>query len=524
MFKKSIYFMYYFACFLLLVIAIPLVAQEDKVAYEADRLENARLHNKSCKKLEGNVTFTFQPSGMVLTADKAYKYDAEKLIEAHGNVKIVDKEGSQLQADVLTYYPEKKWAILAGNVICASSSGTFYTTKLTYDVERKEGKFLDGGKLVQDQMVLTSRTGLYDGGEHKITFSKEVVLVDATYALHCDQLTYHTEKKEAYFQGATKIIYEDNTLLTEQGGSYLPSTHHLVMHNGSWHHQDTILKAARLEMVDKTSCVAEGNVSLDAKVQGAVIVGERATYSETEKEKKTEITGRPLLTKVVNNETMYLRADRFLSVEKNSTENGSEQEVHALGQVKLYQENLQGVADGAVYNSKSNTIYLQNKPIVWCAGYQITGENMYLVIKEEQEKIQLFVNKDLFMVSADPVDNYNQIKGQKMVAYFKEGAIERMSIDGNGESLYFVLGEKNELIGMNHIKCHNMEISMKDNTLEEMKCTPQPIGAFYPVALLTKEQMKLTNFAWYADQWPTKETIVKPTVKAPDSQKVAVKK
>ncbi len=35
-----------------------------------------------------------------------------------------------------------------------------------------------------------------------------------------------------------------------------------------------------------------------------------------------------------------------------------------------------------------------------------------------------------------------------MIASFKEGAIEKISTTGNSESLYFALGDKEELMGM----------------------------------------------------------------------------
>lgn len=475
------------------------------MTYRADRLEGDVVDDKPCKKLEGNVVFTFRANGIVLTADKAYKYDEQELIEAQGNVKIVDQEGGVIQSGLLTYDLRQKQAVFRDNVSYVSKKATFYTPKLTYDVEKKQGAFLQGGKLEQDQMVLTSSRGLYDGANHQVTFSDKVVLVDPSYTLNCDQLNYHTESEIAYFQGSTEIIHQDGVLTTTKGGYYFLPKKQLVFDQGTLTTKDIILTADRLELLNGQDCSATGHVSLRAQKHDAVIVGEKASYSE--KEKKGSITGHPLLTKVVDNETMYLRADTFIVLEKGIKNQPSEQEIHALNHVRLYQEDLQGVADGAVYNSSKNTIHLHNKPVIWCSNYQITGESVYLVIKEE-EQVKLFVDKNLFMASADPVGNYNQVKGHKMVASFKEGAIQKMSITGNSESIYFVLGDKNELMGMNHIKCDGMEMTMVDNALEQMTCKPQPRGIFYPAEKLEEEQMKLDGFVWYGEKWPTKENIL----------------
>ncbi len=498
MYKRTVYLIVY-------LLVCPLCVLAEPVTYQADRLEGDLVNDKPCKKLEGNVVFTFPTNGMVLTADKAYKYDDQELIEAEGNVKIVDQQGGVITSEVLIYDLAQKQAIFENNVSYASKKATFYTPKLIYNVEKRQGKFLQGGKLVQDQMVVTSRMGFYDGVNHRVTFSRKVALVDPSYTLHCDQLHYHTESESAYFQGATKIVHQDGVLTTAKGGHYLLPTKQLIFDQGTLTTEAIILTADRLEMVHEQDCLATGHVSLRARRHDAVIVGEKASYSE--KEKKGEITGHPLLTKVVHDEPLYLRADTFVVLEKKIKNQPSEQEIHALDHVRLYQEELQGIADGAVYNTSKNTIHLQNKPVIWCSNYQITGEAVYLVI-EEEEQVKLFVGKDLFMASADPVGHYNQVKGHKMVASFKEGAIQKMSITGNSESLYFALGDKNELIGMNHIKCDSMEMTMVDNALEQMTCKPQPRGSFYPAEKIEATQMKLDGFEWHGEKWPTKENIL----------------
>ncbi|WP_243575275.1 hypothetical protein [Candidatus Cardinium sp. cByotN1] len=45
-----------------------------------------------------------------------------------------------------------------------------------------------------------------------------------------------------------------------------------------------------------------------------------------------------------------------------------------MDRVKLYQNDLQNIADGAVSNTSKKTIRLHNEPIIWCSNYQITGE------------------------------------------------------------------------------------------------------------------------------------------------------
>ncbi|HLP35155.1 MAG TPA: OstA-like protein [Amoebophilaceae bacterium] len=481
--------------------------EPETMQYTADQLEGEATKGKNYKKLKGNVVFRFQPSGLLLKADEAYKYDEKNVIEARGNVTIVDQKGNSLKAGELTYYPEKKLAIMTKNVVCQSEKSTFYTPELRYDLAQNKGTFAQGGKLVQEGMVLTSRTGTYNTAQQTVIFSKEVALLDPTYTLHCEALYYNMKTEQATFQGFTKITHADGTIHTQTGGSYLQPEKHLIFNQGTFTTKDLTLAADQLELFDGQNCKATGHVSLDAKQYDVRIIGETATYARNPQ--KVEIFGNPLLTKEIHGDQLYLRAEHFMAVEEPQKEGPPIQKIHAMRNVRLYEASLQGIANGAIYDSTHNTIKLLDTPIVWCGGYQITGEDVRLVIqKEEAETVKMFVDKNLFMTSADPVGNYNQVKGDKMVAKFKEGVLEKMCIEGNGESLYFVLDEQKELVGMNHIKCTSMEMDMVNNQLEQMKFQPKPLGMFYPAEKLTLEQMKLEHFVWHGEKWPTKENMV----------------
>ncbi|TDG95743.1 OstA-like protein [Cardinium endosymbiont of Culicoides punctatus] len=503
--KKTIYFI--FLSLFLISLHFAVSADEKSVTYTAQSLEADLLNNKPCKRLEGNVRFTFHQTGIVLSADKVYKYDDEDLIEAQGNVQMVDKQGRLIKADRLTYYSETKLATLQDNVMFESENVTCYTQQLVYDMEKKQSSFSNGVKLLQNEMILTSTNGMYNGITHTATFLGEVVLSDPRYVVYSNQLSYHTTTETASFSGPTKITAEQGMLTTAHGGIYQIAKKYLLFNQGTLDIKDLSLFADRLELFDAKDCVATGHVSLRSKVHNMVITGEKATYSA--KDKKTEITGQPLLTSTINDELIYLRADTFIVLEKENIKEKHNpiHEIHALNNVRLYQELIQGIADGAVYNSSDNTIRLQNKPVVWCGNYQITGEDVHLAILED-EQVKMFVNKNLFMASADPVGNYNQVKGHKMTADFQKGAIEKMSVEGNGESLYFILAENNELVGMNHMKCNLMEITIKENQLERMEFKPKPNGVFYPAEKIKEEQMKLEDFVWYGEKWPTKENIL----------------
>lgn len=86
-------------------------------------------------------------------------------------MKIVDTQGGVIESALRTHYPAQYQAVFENNVSYRSKNATFYTSKHIYDVEKQQSKFLQGEKLVEGEIVLTSSIGLYDGAI-KLLFRK----------------------------------------------------------------------------------------------------------------------------------------------------------------------------------------------------------------------------------------------------------------------------------------------------------------------------------------------------------------
>ena len=74
-----------------------------------------------------------------------------------------------------------------------------------------------------------------------------------------------------------------------------------------------------------------------------------------------------------------------------------------------------------------------------------------------------------FVISIDTLINYNQIKGRKMVVNFTDSSrIEKVTVEGNGESIYYAIDEKNTVTGMNRVQCGKMNINFKKNKVSKI--------------------------------------------------------
>jgi hypothetical protein len=123
---------------------------------------------------------------------------------------------------------------------------------------------------------------------------------------------------------------------------------------------------------------------------------------------------------------------------------------------------------------------------------------------------KIFMDRNSFVISQDTSKNFNQIKGRKMIADFRNGKLNRVFVNGNGESIYFASDEKTGMLtGMNNVLCSNIIIRFKDGKVSNISFIKQPDGNFIPPHEIDEENTKLTDFKWRVEERPVKSDVVK---------------
>ncbi|HAC24706.1 MAG TPA: hypothetical protein DCE81_07290, partial [Cytophagales bacterium] len=151
-------------------------------------------------------------------------------------------------------------------------------------------------------------------------------------------------------------------------------------------------------------------------------------------------------------------------------------------------------------------------------GNQMTADSIrMLILKKKIDKVYMINNS--FVISQDSLGNFNQIKGRKMVANFRQDAIDHVNVTGNGESLYFALQEeeiKSDTVavgkilfvtGLNKIICSNMKINFKRGTVNNVTFYVKPDAEFIPPHEIKEADTRLKNFTWRINDRPRKRDV-----------------
>lgn len=559
---------------------------DDKVElFGADSLVVLNVPGESVRKLYNNVRLRHK--GVLMYCNLAIQNVTTNVIEAYGNVRLVQGDTINIRGDTMFYYGNSRQANMRGRVIMRDRKMTLTTRQLDYDMLSGIAHYPVPGRIVDKDNVLTSREGYYDTRSKLFTFRQNVVLVNPKGTLTADSLLYNSLTRIATFQGPTRIKNKDG-VLTAIAGQY-----NTITGISNFERRATV-ETPKYRLTGDTLYydnpselgIARGNVIMVAKDRKVVITGDHVRYNG--KVGISRVTGRAVAKSIANEatkDTLYLRADTLFSYDNKVT---NTRKLVGQKNVFVYKSDLQSKCDSLIYDAADSTIYFYKKPIVWSQNkYQMEADSMRILLKNNKIHTMYLKTKS-FVVSLDTLKNFNQVKGRTIVAYFttklinpdtllpdiqsdKEGqqaqltattrqnvpstatksssksvpvrkgqtaspdtvrlqektSLERVLVDGNGQSIYYALSERNKLIGLNHVECSRMNIEFSDNKVGKIRFYGNPDSQLIPPKEFTGETQELDGFRWRESEKPTKAQVLwqeTPPAEQPKTKKAVKSK
>lgn len=503
--------------------------QKDRIRYKADELYEFREDGKKIRRLIGNVVFVQETSTMYCDSSRYYVED--NIMEAYGKVRIVD-DSVTITAKKLIYDGDTRDSKLREQVVYTKGDQRLVTDFLDYNMDTEIGHYFNTGTLSDPTNTLKSEKGSFYGKADYALFRQQVVLEAPSYTLETDTLRYNTLTKVATSAGNTIITTEDETILHADGGIFRTEVDQSDFIEGTIETTDYYMEADELFFDDlKKYYNAEGRVKLTAKNDDVIITGDEGFNDD--RNGLSKVYGRAVMRRVLEEDTLYLSADTLVSIESDYD---SAKRILAYPNVKVWRYNLQGLADSASYFLEDSLLFFYSDPIFWTNKNQIVGDTVVAEITEDEIKTMDLI-QNAFLTSQDTLQNFNQVKGRTMHAVFKDSEITTIYVNGNGESIYYVLDEKDPkdifTMGMNRILCSNMTIRFRNEEVYNISFYVKPEAKFIPPQELTADIQRLKNFSWRSEERPTlqdvleglaKKTSVKPENPTPEKQKPTSRK
>ncbi|HLT05987.1 MAG TPA: OstA-like protein [Cyclobacteriaceae bacterium] len=460
------------------------------------------LGGKGFERLLDDVVMRHQNS--MIYCDSAHFYGQQNLAKLFGNVRIEDPDDSVTTYSAYGEYDgNSQLAKLRTGVVFKNKETTLYTDFLDYHRSTGEANYFNSGKVVDSTNVLTSDKGLYQTVLDKITFTDLVVLTNPDYTLKSNVLVYNTVTKIAETEGITNIQSKEGNKLNARKGTFYDTEAKIFrFFDGDVETENSLVSAERLYYDENNQYYeASENVSVFHKERNVEIFGEEGRYWEDRKYSK--VYGNALVQKYFEKDTLYMIADTLIS---QDSEDAASRYLQAFSNMRMIKSDLSGRSDSMVYTYSDSTIYLYGDPVLWNNNSQITADSIrFLIANEDIDRA--FLKDNAFAVTRDTVLNFNQIRGRKMTGYFSDGQLNKLDVEGNGESLYYALENDTTLRGVNKLLCGRIIMSFEGGKVSRISHTIKPEASFTPPHMLKEEDTVLAGFTWREEERPHLEMI-----------------
>lgn len=433
---------------------------------------------------------------MYMFCDSALIYEKINSVEAFGNVRMEQGDTLFIYGDYLYYDGMSQLAMLRNNVRMINQGTVLTTDSLDFDRVRDLGYYFEGGELADSVNVLTSIWGEYSPSTKLAIFNHEVVLVNPSFVLTSDTLKYSTLTKIATILGPSDIVSDKNHIYSERGIYNTITEQAELLERSVLTNEGKRLTGDSL-FYDRILGYGEAfdNVQMNDTVNRNMLTGDYCFYNE--------LTGNAVATKRAvaidysQGDSLFLHGDTLRLVTYNLNTDSMYREMRAYYKVRAYRTDVQAVCDSLVYNSKDSCMTMYNDPILWQGHQQLLGEEIKVYMNDSTIDWAHIINQALAVEQMDSI-NYNQVSGKEMKAFFNNGEMRQVDVNGNVLVIYYPIDDKDSTkIGMNYTEGAFLRMLLKDRRMERGAFIGKANGTMYPMDQIPPDKLRLPSFAWF---------------------------
>ena len=375
--------------------------------------------------------------------------EGENVRELIGNVRF--RQGTVLvNCDRAVQYLQSRKVSLAGNVIVRDDTMTLKGKRGMYYNADRIAEAFDGVRLDDGRTVLTADYGRYYVGEKKAFFRGSVQVQDSTSTLTSDELTYFREDKHSVADRNVRIVSTESNLTIE----------------GQHFENDNVQKFSRMTQQPRA-------MQIDTSSDGTI-------------------------------DTFVVRS-RIMESYRDSVKR-----LVAIDSVRMLSSGLAAEAGLAFYFMEADSIVLRKKPFVWYEDNQVSGDSIFMKLQKRKPR-KVYVRGDAFAISRSDsvhVERFDQLTGERLTMFFKEGRVQRIEVDRTATSVYYLYEEEKDSAGvrrkpngMNKTTGDRVVIGFVDGRADRINVVGGVEGQYFPENMVQGKEAdySLPGFNWRED-------------------------
>ncbi len=263
---------------------------------------------------------TLTDDSTFLTSVKGYYHTATDEIFFRKKV-VVESPDFTLRTDTLKFFAGAKTVVFVAPTLILQDTAKIYTEGGFYNIPNKIAVFNKNPQYLKNDQKAWALRMEYDGNKQEITLIGDAHFEDSTTIATAERIIYNEKTGVTILQGNAHIV-DDERNITGDTVTY-DSKKGTYATRGRSHIVDgaQILDANKVDYdKERELAIATGNVILQDTSEKLTVVAEFAEHSKRKNYFKASggKYGRPLLIKVIDNDSFYISADTLMSLEPDT--------------------------------------------------------------------------------------------------------------------------------------------------------------------------------------------------------------
>jgi lipopolysaccharide export system protein LptA len=395
---------------------------------------------------EGIEPVKWLSKGLQLRKDSTYIYADSAVIFGEDRVyafkDVVIQQGDSLNVftDTLYYFRQTDVADLIGEVALQQGTKQLWTTDLTYHLGEQYGIYSKGGILIDKDLQVSSKQGVYYADREEAVFKDSVVVLHPDFNLAADSMKYLARESRVIFTGPTNIYTPEAKIYCESG--YYDLKNETAEFNQHAQYAGD-RKKATADTIRYASGTGEIQMSGNVIVEedGKRIQGNYLQYLETTGE--TVIKGDPA---IYNDSTRIIRSPEIFYNEKTN-------QVTTKGSGEIHDGDLVMKAEQFDFDEASGIGRAVGK-VMWSDTVKHLGimadtvfyakESDYiLAYGHNRSMFYTVIEKDTLFIAADTLNMITQVDTSgardsiRLIKAYHDVRLLKSDMQGRADSLVF---------------------------------------------------------------------------------------
>jgi len=485
----------------------------------------------------------FSPSIITSKNSKLYsgkgQYDIGKKLGTFWENAQYEEDTITAVGDTIFYDGNKELVKLLGNASYLSNADTATADSIYYSKQEENIILVGNGVYIGQDTKAQGARITYDKKNDLFKFLGKSVIEDDPVFIKADQLDYNKKSKKGlaignvvYRDTVEKIIIWADTLDSDGSINYMRATSEKgkpVL--GTEVDGDTLFVSALVissfqKIIDPNLLVVDSLNISDSTFRDTTYVVDRESIRKNSKidslgvprTKETQITkaveaksksetlDKPSTDITTQTDTLKLRKDStdamIVRPDTASIKRDTIDYLSAIGDVVIYKKDMQARCDSLIFNSRDSIFSLIKNPVLWIDSTQMTGDTIDLGLLNGKLNSLMIKNNGLILNSPDAIF-YNQIQGKKINGNFEDGSLESMKVNGNAQTLYYMVEDKDtSYLGVNKTECSFLIFQFKEKKISDIRYYINATSKIMPMEGTNHEEIKFKGFRVRFDEKP----------------------